>query len=331
MKKICLYILLSVSFLSFSQKRTSHPDDLIFEYEGDESFLENTFDGILNYDLHRKIVASEKLNLTQTWDTENCYSPELRNGAANMEDTLWLCVGDTLSKEFRIPFDGYMTSHYGPRKGRNHNGVDISLRTGDIVNAAWSGRVRYAKFNKGGYGNLVIIRHYNGLETYYAHLSKLLVVPNQEVKAGDVIGLGGNTGRSYGAHLHFEIRFYDAPINPEYIIDFANKNVRDENFLVYKDVFKNNFQFEIDEEEDDDHNHEISGVEMLAGSALSSNLETKSKPAPVREFRKYHKVRSGDNLFKIANANGTTVEKLCELNGIRKSSTLRVGVSLRVR
>ena len=80
-------------------------------------------------------------------------------------------------------------------------------------------KIRYSKYNDGGFGNLVIIRHYNGLETFYAHLSKLLVYPNQEVIAGDPIGLGGNTGHSYGSHLHFEIRFFDVPFDPERIID----------------------------------------------------------------------------------------------------------------
>ena len=122
---------------------------------------------------------------------------------------------DDIHKDFDCPVQGIVTSRYGYRKGRYHNGIDLNLRTGDTVKAAFSGRVRYAKWNDGGFGNLVIIRHHNGLETFYAHLSKHLVAPDQEVKAGEPIGLGGNTGRSFGAHLHFEVRFYDAPMNPE--------------------------------------------------------------------------------------------------------------------
>ena len=98
---------------------------------------------------------------------------------------------DDLHKEFVCPVPGIVTSRYGYRKGRYHNGTDLNLRTGDTVVAAFSGRVRYAKWNDGGFGNLVIIRHHNGLETFYAHLSKHLVAPDQEVKAGEPIGLGG--------------------------------------------------------------------------------------------------------------------------------------------
>src|SRR5690554_6388594 len=126
-----------------------------------------------------------------------------------------------------MPFDGVVTSRYGYRRGRYHNGIDINLNTGDTVVAAFDGKVRCSKYNKSGFSNLVVIRHYNGLETFYAHLSELIVVPNQWVKAGDPIGLGGNTGLSYRAQLHFETCFYDAPLNPEEIIDFKNKKIRD--------------------------------------------------------------------------------------------------------
>jgi murein DD-endopeptidase MepM/ murein hydrolase activator NlpD len=339
MKYLYILVLASFTFTSFAQNaRKRNSDDLIFESEEDFT-LENNFDGILNFDVHKQVSSNPTLNFSQTWDTETCFSSKKRNSFANVDDTLWLCVGDTLADEFKIPFDGYMTSHFGPRHGRAHQGIDISLKTGDLVGAAWSGKVRYAKFNKGGYGNLVVIRHYNGLETFYAHLSKLLVVPNQEVKAGDIIGLGGNTGHSFGAHLHFEVRFYDIPINPEYIIDFANKNVKDENLLVHKDLFKpkNNStvpsrikEVEMDEEFEDVDNS-VEATEVLAGVAVASKKLSPVRTEPIREARKYHKVRSGDSLFKIANLNGLTVEKLCQLNGIRQNKTLEVGVTIRVK
>ena len=128
---------------------------------------------------------------------------------------------------FVMPTPGYMTSPYGyrPRFRRVHKGVDLKLQTGDTVRAAFDGRVRLTNFERKGYGYYVILRHPNGLETVYGHLSKFLVKPDQYVKAGDPIALGGNTGRSFGSHLHFETRFMGYPINPAAIFDFANQTV----------------------------------------------------------------------------------------------------------
>ncbi|NDF60102.1 MAG: LysM peptidoglycan-binding domain-containing protein [Crocinitomicaceae bacterium] len=233
-----------------------------------------------------------------------------------------MCVEDSANGQFVIPHSGYMTSKFGPRWGRSHQGVDIGLKTGEMVRSAWNGRVRYAKFNEGGYGNLVVVRHYNGFETYYAHLSKLLVSPNQEVKAGDVIGLGGNTGHSFGAHLHFEVRFFDVAINPEHIIDFASRNIRDENVMVHKNIFQvklpGGYKKSSVKEEEHDHDHEFPKKE----------IPTKSV---IKEYKRYYSVRSGDNLSKIADRNRTTVEKLCQLNGLKASRVLEVGTSIRVK
>lgn len=130
------------------------------------------------------------------------------------------------------PVRGKLTSNYGyrPRFGRMHKGVDLNLNVGDTVVAAFDGRVRITKFEGKGYGYYVVVRHDNGLETVYGHLSRFLVKPNQYVKAGQPIALGGNTGRSTGPHLHFETRFMGLAINPNAIIDF-------ENFVTHKDVF----------------------------------------------------------------------------------------------
>ncbi|MFN5784617.1 MAG: peptidoglycan DD-metalloendopeptidase family protein, partial [Flavobacteriia bacterium] len=172
-------------------------------------------------------------------------------------------------------------------------------------------KVRYAKYNDGGFGNLVIVRHYNGLETFYAHLSKIIVVPDQDVKAGDILGLGGNTGRSDGSHLHMEIRFYDASINPEEIIDFEKRVIKDENLFVHKGLFRPGAK-PSDETGDD------VGPEP-------------AKPVIETAQRKYYKVRSGDTLSEIAARNQTTISKICQLNGIRPTSTLQIGRSLRVK
>ncbi len=134
--------------------------------------------------------------------------------------------------EYVAPVKGHVTSNYGYRSrfGRMHYGIDLKLQVGDTVRAAFSGKVRLTKYEGRGYGYYVVVRHDNGMETVYGHLSRFLVKPNQYVKAGEPIALGGNTGRSTGAHLHFETRYLGIPINPTAIIDF-------ENFVPHKDVF----------------------------------------------------------------------------------------------
>ena len=118
-----------------------------------------------------------------------------------------------------------ITSPFGPRWRRMHNGLDLKVNIGDTIVAAFDGKVRIVKYERRGYGKYVVIRHDNGLETVYGHLSKQLVEENQLVKAGEVIGLGGNTGRSTGSHLHFETRFLGIAINPIYMFDFPKQDI----------------------------------------------------------------------------------------------------------
>ncbi len=262
------------------------------------------FDGVMNPHLDQIIRADSNLNFKQNWNTDICYTSDLSNDVNQIKDTIWICLedseSDSLDDTFYMPFDGRITSHFGWRHGRNHNGTDIDLNTGDTVRAAWGGKVRYAKYNDGGFGNLVVIRHHNGLETFYAHLEKHLVVPNQIVEPGDVIGLGGNTGHSYGSHLHFEVRFYDIPIDAEKIIDFDKGEVINENLLVHRGLFK-------------------------PGST------TYASATPVASSgSKYYRIRSGDTLSGIASKNRTTVSKLCQLNGIRPTTVLQIGRNIRI-
>ncbi|NVK64345.1 MAG: peptidoglycan DD-metalloendopeptidase family protein [Flavobacteriales bacterium] len=270
-------------------------------------YLEDlNFDGILNKRIHATVLEDSNLNYIQPWNNEVCYTSQLKNDLSKLKDTIWLCVEDDVNGGFVMPFDGIVTSRYGYRRGRRHNGTDIDLNTGDTVRAAWSGKVRYAKYNDHGFGNLVVIRHHNGLETFYAHLSKHLVAPNQEVKAGDPIGLGGNTGHSYGSHLHFEVRFYDAPMDPEQIIDFKKKEVKDENLMVHAGLFR-------------------------PGARAGSTHTAHTASSTASGSRKYYKIRSGDTLGAIAQRNKTTVSRLCQLNGIRPTTVLQIGRNLRIR
>lgn len=269
------------------------------------------FDGILNQHLHSIISSIPDLDYIQTWDNDVCYTSDKQNDLSKLNDTLWICLLNEDNSEFKMPFDGVVTSRYGFRSGRYHNGIDIDLDTGDEVKSAWSGKVRYAKYNDGGFGNLVIVRHNNGLETFYAHLSKLLVVPNQNVQAGDVLGLGGNTGHSHGSHLHFEVRFYDAPINPEEVIDFTNNRCKSENLFIHRGIFRPGAK-PTDLEE---HGESLASAEKVVKS----------------QGRKYHKIRRGDNLTRIAAANNTTIANLCRLNGLKYNSKIQLGRTIRVR
>ncbi|WP_044205073.1 M23 family metallopeptidase [Flammeovirga sp. OC4] len=201
--------------------------------------------------------------------------------------------GDTLAWAFPLDEKRKITSKYGFRRWRFHHGIDVKLAVGDTLRSMFDGVVRIAKYNRRGYGYYVMVRHKNGLETLYGHLSRYLVRPGQEVKAGEVIGLGGNTGRSTGPHLHFEIRYQGYAFNPEDMIDFAN--------------------------------HEITPPSDFTLTAKNYELLIESKKSV------YHRIRSGDSLWKISRRYGTSITKICRLNGISKRTTLRVGRTLRVR
>jgi murein DD-endopeptidase MepM/ murein hydrolase activator NlpD len=173
-----------------------------------------------------------------------------------------------------------------------HKGLDIGLRKGDSVKAAFDGVVRYAKYNRGGFGNLVILRHFNGLETYYAHLSKLKVQVNQVVKAGDIVGLAGSTGRSRSPHLHFEVRYKDVPMDPMRMLDFDHQCLICDTLSITKMIF---FPSDYD------------------GKAV------------------YYKIKSGDTLGKVAKKYRTSVKELCALNKIKTTTNLKIGRPIRVK
>lgn len=199
---------------------------------------------------------------------------------------------------FVYPIDtiARVTSKYGPRRRRMHRGIDLKVQKGDTIRAAFDGKVRIRNYERRGYGYYLVIRHPNGLETIYGHLSKQLVHVNDIVHAGDPIGLGGNTGRSTGSHLHFETRFLGQAINPAEIVDFEN-GVPVHDTFVFRNV-------------------KING--------RKSNIYTSSSDQLV-----YHRVKSGDTLGKIARIYGTSVSELCRLNGIKPTTVLRVGQSIR--
>ena len=190
-----------------------------------------------------------------------------------------------------------ITSPFGPRWRRMHNGLDLKVNIGDTIVAACDGKVRIVKYERRGYGKYVVIRHDNGLETVYGHLSKQLVEENQLVKAGEVIGLGGNTGRSTGSHLHFETRFLGIAINPIYMFDFPKQDIVADTYTFRK----------------------------TKGVKRAGSHDTQAADGTIR----YHKVKSGDTLSRIAKLRGVSVSTLCKLNRIKPTTTLRIGQVLR--
>jgi hypothetical protein len=326
MKKLIALTFLFISVTASKAQQLYEPIDTFYTEHGtvllypDRSwvYLEDIyFDGIMNSSLHDFIQQDSGYHYKTYWKTDVAITCN-QNNVGTMNDTIWMCVLDTTHSDFCIPFDGRITSGFGYRHGRNHNGVDIDLEEGDTVRAAFDGKVRYARYHENGFGNLIIIRHYNGLETYYAHCSKLLVAPNQEVKAGDIIGLGGNTGHSYGAHLHFEIRFYDVPIDPELVFNFQHKDVHD-NLLVHRGVFVEGGY------------RSSASVTAPPGTMGTGGGTTTSSSSGTNTTSKTHKVRSGDTLGGIAAKYGTTVNQLCKLNGIKATDIIHIGQVLKVR
>ena len=241
--------------------------------------------------IHKEMAAYPAYSLYPDWNNERVHA-----------------YGKTvvIPDSFRIDMTGFcmptsntkITSKFGPRRRRMHNGLDVKVYIGDTIRAAFSGKVRMVKYERRGYGQYVVIRHENGLETVYGHLSKELVKEDQYVEAGEVIGLGGNTGRSTGSHLHFETRFLGQAINPALLFDFEKQDIVADSYLFQKgrNRYRNN-----------------------------RNAGTITSDGDIQ----YYKVRKGDSLARISKKTGTSIDALCKLNRITRRTTLRIGQVLR--
>ena len=223
-----------------------------------------------------------------------------------------------------------ITSNFGARWGRQHKGLDIKVYIGDTIRAAFSGKVRVVK-NEGarkGYGKYIVIRHYNGLETYYGHLSKWLVEENQEVRAGDPIALGGNTGRSTGSHLHFETRLCGVALNPALMFDFRNQDVTGD-FWTFK---RSKYAAESAQAT---RLRGAGGVSDTPENIRGEDGETvdfAASPVTSRNYSngvRFHKVKRGETLSAIARKRGTTIDAICKLNHIGKNIRLMPGQILK--
>lgn len=214
---------------------------------------------------------------------------------------------------YHMPHMGRVSSPYGYRArfGRMHKGVDISLKMNDTVRAAFDGKIRLTNYEAKGYGNYVIIRHPNGLETVYGHLNRHLVKPNQVVKAGDPIGLGGSTGRSTGPHLHFETRYMGYAINPAAIFDFANHTTHTDTYTFTKQTYQKPRNY--------------------APSRELAKNENGTNPYTSAGQKTSYTVKKGDTLSSIARAYGISTTTLRNLNHMSAEDRIKVGQTLKLR
>ena len=279
------------------------------------------------------LAISRLINEEVQWDLDNP-AADLYNSWTNRSVRL---TDVTLPAEHRIDLRQFcmpassrlVTSRSGYRRSfrRQHYGTDIKVYVGDTIRAAFSGKVRVVDYDGRGYGKYIVMRHPNGLETLYGHLSKQLVKEDQVVKVGEPIGLGGNTGRSTGSHLHFETRFLGQFINPEKLFNFEAQDIQGDYY-----VFRSNGQNALLAA------HEIVGGESEMSEEEAAALEKAEESQAFQQRKiaerqqqraKVHRVRKGESLYTIAKKYGTTVEKLCKANNITKRTTLRPGQILK--
>ncbi len=254
-------------------------------------FFSDFTDSILDISDEIELVG---FTMYSGWDSTQIHYPKY--DFSTKTDTTYLLLANT-NDDYVHPFKGVVTSNFGWRKRRFHYGIDVNLNTGDTVVNAFHGIVRITKLSK-SYGNVVVVRHENGLETLYAHLKSRFVSSGDTIKAGAPIGLGGNTGRSRGSHLHYELRYLGVAINPLDIINFDTYRLNNDTLAISKNTF--------------DYMHKISAMKAEAKKA------------------KWVVVKKGESLSVIASRNKTTISRLKQLNNI-KGTMIRQGQKLRVR
>ncbi len=365
MKKLTILVLLSLPFLAICQEEGLEDPDPSFysdEYEliildGDTILRSKVTKEIYTMDF-RKRGATPSLSadwMNVNWDTK------VFNPYKNVDPITWPITLSFQGEQFTMPIEGPITSRFGWRRGSPHRGIDIDLVTGDNVMAAMSGKVRFARYYS-GFGNCVVIRHNNGLETIYAHLSKILVKPNDYIYSGQVLGKGGNTGKSRGSHLHFEARWFNKAINPEYLFDFETTKsftaldlVVDElwadprkhrSYRKSKIVIKRpTNQFYTPEPNqfttvDQTNTQEgtftketvnSEGFKKDSESTFEKTVNDSDGLSKTGNEEKYHIISDGETVAKIASTYNTTIENILILNGLKRTSVIHVGQRLRVK
>ena len=264
--------------------------------------------------IEREQEQSPASELYQEWDNRYAHK------RTQMPDTFKIDL-----RHFCMPTPSrVVTSNFGNRWGRPHKGLDIKVYIGDTIRAAFSGKVRIVRYEAGGYGKYIVIRHPNGWETMYGHLSEQLVSENQSVKAGEVIGLGGNTGRSTGSHLHFETRLCGVALNPALMFDFRNQDVTGDYYVYNVNTY-------------DEESVEATRLRGKVGNGgYTRDLVQNGEPGSYKDKKHadndellYHKVKNGETLASIAKLRGVTVEKICSLNHLSANAKVRPGMILR--
>jgi hypothetical protein len=278
------------NFTCFSQTNTKLVIDTITKSK----------DNIILYDdkSWEYLSVEKRKNYLKTFaDTSSIFTKSWKNSTfaykdKSPPDSVLITYLDSIDK-YVIPVIDRINSGFKHRNGAFHKGLDIHLTRTTPVKAAFNGKVRYARFNTGGYGNLVIIRHFNGLETYYAHLSRLDVQEDQLVQAGKVIGLGGNTGAKWSSpHLHFEVRYHDFAFDPEKMFSIKDSILLGDKILLKKADFHSS----------------------------------------IAASRKYHKIKSGQTLSHLAVQYNTTISKILKINRkLNMNSIIGIGMKVRVR
>jgi len=256
---------------------------------------------IANLVIDPRMRINDRLTIDCVWVNQHSYFSHWTSGKINpyeldgakYKDTLMVHINDTISTiNWSMPVSNTrITSPFGFRRYRWHYGTDLKVYLGDPVRAAFDGIVRIVDYERYGYGRYVVLRHLNGFETLYGHLSKAKVKVGETVKAGELIGQGGSTGRSTGTHLHFEVRYQGNAIDPSSIYDFP--------------------------------------AECLLSETYSVTPATFNYLVEARKVR-YHRIRSGDTLGHIGQRHGVSITRLCRLNGISRQTTLRIGRRLRI-
>ncbi|MEI6349166.1 MAG: M23 family metallopeptidase [Bacteroidota bacterium] len=314
----------------------NHPESLVFNNESAE-----------------EITIPD--NFFTNWN--NVHVVVNRTGYSSLPENLPINLKEGNS-EFVFPVKGQLLGQFCYRGKITHAGVDIALKKGTPVYSSFDGVVRLAK-NYGGYGKLVVVRHLNGLETVYGHLSKIKVKVNQKVKAGDIVGLGGRTGRATANHLHFETRYNGAAFDPMDMMDFSTYDLKSDTLILTRHSFLPKFKIvrsrrhgkSAIEMNYDDEGKLISGVQkteanstqaigavessdtivLKENSGLAKNTKAVASISKSSKKSKYYSVKKGETLYQIAKINGTTAKNIARLNGISTKKKLKIGQKIRVR
>ena len=301
---------------------TSYADTLDTGNPGVKVVLYNN--GTYRYVKDPLLVAADSV-FTECWDTRavNPYKDQ----PDPIPDRFSIWVVDSLDS-YTCPYVVHPRSLFGYRHGRRHQGIDLPYPKGTPVAVAFDGKVRISDY-VGGYGNLVVVRHANGLETFYGHLSQRNVKSGDWVSAGDIIGLGGSTGRSTGPHLHFETRYRGAAFDPAWLIDFETGTLRHRLIKIRGWYFNPNQRY-VQNVDDEDEIFRTDEEDRLLAEEQAKK-EAAARAAAEAAAMRYHTVRSGDTLSAIARKYKTSVREICRLNNIKETTVLQVGKRLRVR